>query len=225
MKRITFWLIILTVLSLNLPWVANAAGDKDKVTGFIVLKGDVYVPHVKNRNAYTFQRVNLYARYKWAGAGLDVEYIKKLDFMRVRPYLTANIGKLPLYVTFGYQSVTGKSNTSHVQTGLGINTSWGKWSGFIDARNYWGIDKKSVSFIENWFGLYRNIGQWYLGGEICYTHWWHSISHNSFFAGPVIGYRFSKNVSASVRFARSWDIKLAGTLKEDGVQLRLKWNF
>jgi hypothetical protein len=225
MKRTSIWLVILLVFSFNLFGRANAAEEKDKVTGFIILKGDVYVPHVKNRNAYTFQRVNLYARYKLVGAGLDVEYIKKLDFMRVRPYLTANLGSLPIYLTFGYQSVTGKSNTSHVQTGIGINKSWGKWNGYIDARNYRGIDKKSISFIENWFGLYRSIGQWYFGGETCYTHWWQDKSHDSVLAGPVIGYRFTENISASVRFARYWDIKPIRTTTEDGVQLRVKYSF
>jgi len=225
MKRTSIWLIILVFFSLNLSCTANAAENNDGVKGFIILKGDVYVAHVKNRNTYTFQRVNLYARYKLVGAGLDVEYIKKLDFMRIRPYLTANIGTLPLYVTFGYQSVTGKSNTSHIQTGIGINSSWEKWNGFVDARNYKGIDQKSISFIENWFGLYRSVGQWYLGGEICYTHWWQDKPHGSVLAGPVIGYRFTENVSVSLRFARYWDIKPTGSTKEDGAQLRVKYSF
>lgn len=224
MKNISRCLAVVFVSLLFLP--EAALSGEDGLSGYVILRNDFKFPHAADKKEYMFQRLNLYARQKIFGAGLDIDYAHKLDYMQVRPYFSLNFD--PLYLTFGYQGFDFKSvATSHVQTGVGVAKSLGRWNGFIDVRNYWGIDKKSGGFIELWAGLYRKIGEkWFVGAEIGFDHWWkNSNPHDWVLAGLIAGYDFTKTVSASVRLAQTWNIEEEKRARESEIQLRLKYAF
>jgi hypothetical protein len=224
MKSKTLWLTVIAICLFLLPGAALCG--ENGLSGYVILRNDFKFPQATDKREYMFQRLNIYAQQKMFGAGLDVDYAHTLDYMRVRPYFSVNFD--PLYLTFGYQSFNFKSAaTSHVQTGVGVAKSLGSWNGFIDVRNYWGIDKKSGGFLELWAGIYRKIGEkLFVGAEVGFVHWWKNSSpHNWVLAGPTAGYNFSKDVSASIRLARTWNIEADKRAMENEIQLRLKYAF
>lgn len=219
MKRIGF-VVILVLFAVNYSHAEEPA--KKDISGFIFLQNEILIPEGKKYGGfYLYEKLCSYAQYKHIGAGLDIDYARKPDFLRMQPFVAANYG--PAYVLLGYQHLAaGQTIQSHVMTGIWLKKSWKDWSGFIDSRQYWPIDRKSRGFIETWFGLYRHLGpKWFLGGEFNFTHYWQE-SHNRVFVGGVIGYRMKeKNFTPSLRFGRYWDVQeKGGTRKDWSVQLR-----
>lgn len=223
MKRVGF-VAILILLTINCSNAEESA--KKHLSGFIFSQNEVLIPEGKKYGgAYIYQKLCSYAQYKQIGAGLDIDYARKPDLIRMQSYVAANYGWA--YVIFGYQYLGfGQNIQNHIMTGVWLKKSWKDWSGFIDSRQYWPIDRKSRGFIETWSGLYRHLGaRWFVGVENCAVHYWQEKGHNRIFGGGVIGFRINENFAPSLRIGRYWDVGKEGTKKEDSIQLRMLYSF
>jgi len=207
MKRIVGMVIVVMVI---LSWglcFAQSNGEKGKFSTYIVIKNDFGFP--QEGKDYTMQALCAYWHYQlpgsWSnvgiGGGIDSRVNFEDDFLEGSPYITLNHG--PWYVLVGGVIDSGSQN--FVQTGIWYINSWqikkiAEFDVILDVRNYWPVEGKNLDpYIDNFVEITTPIGRFFVGTDLEYVHWWTGPSHNYVSVGPIVGYKFTKNISVFVR--------------------------
>jgi hypothetical protein len=197
--------------------------DENKLSGLMIFKNDYVVPRKSTVNSMYSNTVNIYLRDGWIGAGVDATYTKKSDYLNIKPFIT--LGKGPLRALAGYSELN--SGARYAQAGVWYINTHNKVSMILDLRNFWTLDRaKSPGYLDFWVHLSHPIGdKFYAGIEAEYVHWWDKKPHDWFYAGPLVGYKLTKNLSIYARVAREFDMKPSKNSATDRFRIALKYVF
>lgn len=191
----------------------------DQVSTMVMFKSDVAFPKVGE--SFDAQGISTYWHKGNFGAGIDVDVIRSLDFTQVKPYVTLNRG--PWYLVGGYS--TGDAG-EYAQVGFWYINTFGKFNVVFDVRNDFGLDIASPSFLDCFGEVTHPIGdsQFYVGLDAVYDRWWQG-DHTWAMVGPLVGYKFTPQISAFVRLTHEWDVLGGETNEANRLRVGLVLNF
>lgn len=213
MKRIAVYGTMALILVIQLYFaeaVRASEPSEEKVSTLLILKNDLVAP--QHGKSFFSQTITGYWHYKWIGGGGDFTYAPRKEYLEIKPYVTVNKG--PFYALLGY---SGNSlEQKYIQAGGWYLNTFGKLTVFVDVRNYFGVNKSSISYLEAWISAYYKLGErFYIGAENKVAHWWDpKKDHNQVMLGPLVGYNITKTTSVYVRPSVTWD-QIDGHTKRD----------
>jgi len=198
-------------------------------SGLLVLKNDVNFP--KGKDVSATQQVCAWVQYKWIGLGVDLVMSadKKERYFQGSPYVTGKIDLKKwgeLYPLVGFSG--DDTGTDYVQTGFWYSKGFGKLHTFWDIRHYWAVKAQTTSYIDSFlevkYPLTKNE-KLFAGLDLEYIHYFEK-DHDWYFVGPLVGYKFTKNIAFVVRASREWDVSHdGGTKPTDKIRTMIVFTF
>ncbi|MFZ2188286.1 MAG: hypothetical protein WAV73_01845 [Candidatus Moraniibacteriota bacterium] len=191
----------------------------DRVSTSITLKNDWHF--VNGGKSFDTQEFFSYSHFHDWGGGVVVSESRTADSIQVKPYATWNDG--PWYLVGG--ASFGDCGQFFQAGGWYIN-SFGKLNVIVDMRNYFGLDAKSLNYLDSFWEVSYPLGdKFFVGVDAVYDYWW-SNSNQWAMIGPFVGYNINKTISVFVRWTHEWDLPSgAKTTEANVIRLGLTFNF
>jgi len=190
-----------------------------EVTTSITIANDWVNP--EQGETYTKQKFEANWQSGWLGYGLLVVTAPESDYVYVQPSLT--MGKGPLSAIVGI--TTDSAGSSYYYGGASYAMNFGKVSAFLDARNYWGMEGTSPSYLDNYLGFSLvKIGKAKVGLDLVYDYWW-ELGDDFYMVGPTFKYALTKSVTLYARPSMEWFVSDGNSTSTEKLRIGLNFSF